>query len=138
MAGPVSPSARAKSLANDFGPTRGPNAPDGFLIILLDDNPEFDGVELDSTSCPGYARAAVNNDDFEVVSGVGMRVLKTLASPTGAWTKIARYAALLNASDTSEMWDYTAINPIRVREAGPFESALSFTVYYSDDSTDPS
>jgi hypothetical protein len=137
MAGPVSPAARAKSLANDFGPTRGPNAPDGFYIILLDDNPEFDGEELDSGTCPGYARTAVDNDDFAVISGVGMRVTANPAAPTGAWTKIARYAALLNAADTSEMWDYTAINPIRVREAGPFENPLSFTVYYSDDSTEP-
>jgi hypothetical protein len=136
MAGPVSPSARAKSLANDFGPTRGPNAPDGFYIILLDDNPEFDGVELDTGTCPGYARTAVDNDDF-VVDDVGMKVVAALAAPSGAWTKIARYAALLNAADTSEMWDYAAIDPIRVREAGPFESPLSFIVYYSDDSTEP-
>lgn len=138
MAGPFSASARAKSLANDFGPTRGPNSPDHFLVILLDDHPEFDGVELDTSTCPGYARATVDNDDFAVVDSVGMGITVTLADPTAAWTKIARYAALLNSADTSEMWDYTAIDPIRVREAGPFVADLSFTVYYSDDSTEAS
>lgn len=137
MAGPLSPTARAKSLANDFGPTRGPNAPDSFYVILLDDDPEFDGVELDSGTCPGYARVLVDSDDFVVVDDVGMRIFATLPDATGAWSKIGRFAALLNSADTTEMWDYTTIDPIRVREAGYFEEALSFTVYYSDDSTEP-
>lgn len=135
MAGPLSDTARAKSLANDFGPTRGPNSPDQFLIAIYDDNPEFGGVELDTGSCPGYARATVDNDDF-AVGTVGMSVTGSMADATGAWTQIGRYLVLLNAADDTEAWDYTAISALRVREAGPVDD-VEFTVFYSDDATTP-
>lgn len=139
MAGPLSSAARAKSLANDFGPTRGPNSPDFFEVALYDDNPEFDGVELTDADCPGYARFTVDNDDFTAVTeGVQIVVLaEDLPEPTGSWTKSARWAVLLNSTDDTEAWDYSEIDPMRATAAGPFEDDFELTVFYSDDSTDP-
>jgi len=135
MAGPLSDTARAKSLSDDFGPTRGPNSPDQFLVAIYDDNPDFGGVELDGGSCPGYARTTVNNDDFIVVDG-GMSITATLANPTEAWTQVGRYVVLLNADDDTEAWDYGPVTAIRVSSAGTLQP-LIVTVHYDDDTTTP-
>ena len=131
MAGPLSSTARAKSLANDFGPTRGVNSPTQFQVALYDESPEFGGVELDTTSCPGYARPTINNADF-AADGETFVIEVLPASPTGAWTKTAKYAVLLNAADTTEVWDFLPINQVRVSSAGPFPMPLRLVIYYND------
>lgn len=135
MAGPLSLTARTKSLSNDYGPTRGPNAADGFRAAIYDDHPEFGGVELDTVSCPGYARVVVDNDDFAVVGG-GIEVTVAVADATGPWTKTGRWVLLLNAADLTEVWDYVPVTAVRPSEASTFDP-LRITVFYSDDSTTP-
>lgn len=137
MAGPLSQTARAKSLANDFGPTRGPNAADSFIAHLYDDHPEFGGVELDTTSCPGYVAPTIDNDDFAADGDGGMSVVVELADATAAWTKVGRWVVLENAAVADEFWDYVQVDAVTVSAAGPFPEDLEITVLYADDSTDP-
>ena len=135
MAGPLSQSAREKSLANDFGPTHGANSPTQFLLALYTGHPEFGGVELNSTDCPGYARPTINNTAFALVDG-RFEVEVTPANATGAWTQVADYAVLLNATTPTEAWDYAPIQRVQVNAAGPL-TPIVFTVFYSDDATTP-
>lgn len=134
MAGPLSPGARSQSLQNDYAETP-PARPSGFLAAIYDGDPEFGGEELTDADCPGYARVPVAYTDFTVVDE-GIEAVVTGFEATAAWTKVGRVVLLLNADDPSEGWDYSFIATLRVRAAGPLDP-LQFTVYYSDDSTDP-
>lgn len=140
MAGPFAPPARLKSLKNDYGSAHGPNAPTDWLIAILDGHPEQGGVELDDTSCPGYARLEATQADFvETVDG-GMQATIGLPDATGPWTKTGVFAMAIDADDPDPEtggWDYVLIDQVTLSEAGPFENPLRFTVYYSDDSTTP-
>lgn len=137
MAGPLSPAARLKSLSNDYGPTRGPNAPDNWLAHLYDDNPAVDGVELDTGTCPGYAAIAFANGDFAATDDNQVQATVTVGDATGAWTKSARWVVLEDADNPGEFWDYVPINELLATAAGPFDGPLEITVNYVDDAADP-
>lgn len=136
MAGPYSPNARVRSLKNDFGPLRGPNSPDTFLVALLVGVPGFGGVELDDGQCPGYVRVEIDNDDFIVGTDGLVSISVPIGDATGPWLQVADTAALLDAADPSEMWDYVPIERVRVTAAGPVNPVI-FTVNYADDATVP-
>lgn len=136
MAGPLSADARVKSLQGDYGPTRSSQAPDSLVAHLYDGHPEFDGVELDTSSCPGYVAPTIDSDNFEAVDG-GVQVTVTLADSTGAWTKVGRWVVLENADAAGEFWDYVPVGAVKPTDAGDFDP-LVITLFYSDDSTDPS
>jgi hypothetical protein len=73
--------AQERSLDNDYGPDRGPSAPDDLLVHLFMGDPEGDGVEVPDESevddgaggtvlVPnGYAPAAMSNDDWAPAAG---------------------------------------------------------------------
>lgn len=73
--------AMERSLDNDYGPNRGPNAPDDLIVHLFAGDPTGDGVEVPDESevddgdggtemVPnGYAPAAMSNDDWAPATG---------------------------------------------------------------------
>jgi hypothetical protein len=138
MAGPLSPAARLKSLSNDYGTTRGANAPDNWLAHIYDGNPSVDGVELDDASCPGYVAIEIPNDDFAATDDNQMEVTVSVPDAEGAWTKTGRFVVLEDADNLGEFWDYVPINALQATAAGPWGEDLEITINYVDDATEPS
>lgn len=91
--------ARNASLDNDYGTTRGPNAADSHEVALLD----TDGLEVDSTTAPGYARATVVPADWPPAEEGQKTVVVTFAAPTDEWTPVAGWQLIDPA--TGAVWD---------------------------------
>ncbi len=136
MVAPLSPSARLKSLKNDYGATHGENAPTSWLVAFYDDFPEFGGVELNDTDCPGYARIAVAQAEFEATANNSMSAIVAPDEATDVWTRPARVAAMLNADDPDEIWDYTPIASVMPKDDGTFDP-VEIEIFYTDDTTSP-
>jgi len=137
MAGPLSAPARLKSLLDDYGPTRGPNAPDNLLAHIYDGNPAMGGTELDDVTCPGYEPVAIDSDDFEATDDNQVQVEATVADATGAWTRTGRWVVLEDADNLGEFWDYVPIAAVTAADAGPFAGPLLIALNYVDDATAP-
>jgi hypothetical protein len=122
--------AMERSLDNDYGPTRGPNAPDSFEVMLLDAT----GEEIPGTTegvANGYARPTHPNDAWLAATG-GAKVSEvvTFAAPTGAW-ETAYYWALRDPL-TGLVWDYSPLTePLDVTGPGT-PVTLVMTVFYED------
>lgn len=125
----LSVDAMNASLDNDYGTTRGPNAADSHELMLLDESPEFDGVEITGG---GYARPAVAPEDWDAADGGSKGVFVQFADATGAWSAPAKYWALVDAADHTTVWDYAALNEVLVvSEAGP-GPGIQVTAFYAD------
>ena len=129
--------AMERSLDNDYGSTRGPNAPDSFEVMLLDSfGVEIDDVSLDEdgiTEIPnGYARATHDNDDWlPAAEGVKVSGTVTFPAPTAEW-ETAVYRALIDPL-TNQRWDYAPLaDPLDVSGAGSGTPTLVMTVFYDD------
>lgn len=121
--------AMNRSLDNDYGTTRGPNAPDAFEVALFDEDPTLDGVELAGN---GYARGAQDNDDW-LPSADGLKAtVAPVAFPdaTAAWTT-ARYWGLYDPI-TATWWEYARlVEPLDVTAAGPGPT-LALAIFYDN------
>lgn len=131
--------AMNKSLDNDYGTTRGPNAPSSHKLALFDGDPmiaEIDGggVEITNVNNPGYARVTVNPADW-LAAANGMKSLaapKQLPATTGQWLDSPSHWALLDGSDNVTMWDCGPLSePLEVTGAGS-GPLVTFSVFYDD------
>lgn len=98
--------AAEASLNMSYGDDRGPLAPDTLEIALYSGDPAFDGVELNDTDCPGYARLTVANDNttwLPAADGEKRSVLLTFPA-TDQWTRAATYVQIYDAG-SDQPWD---------------------------------
>lgn len=126
--------AMNRSLDNDYGTTRGPNAADSHELALFDNDPTIDGVELDAGDCPGYARPDVDPADWAVAAG-GQKSTSApiqFANSTDPWTTQAKWWALVDGDDHTTVWDCAALNEaLSVTDAG-LGPAIQPTVFYAN------
>ncbi len=127
------------SLDNDYGATRGPNAPASHELALYVGDPQVDpleggGYEIADDTCPGYARVSIPNNGVWAPANEGLKTLIDGAEfppPTGEW------------ADEPTHWGLVAPGGV-VWDTGPFTEALQVTaasdtgplvqptVFYSD------
>lgn len=114
--------AMSASLDNDYGPTRGPNAPDSHEVALFFGDPlvavgDDGGVELDATDCPGYARVTVDSDDWPAADEGVKSLSVTFPAPTDEWLTSATHWGLYGSD--GNWWDVGEMaEPLEVTSAG--------------------
>lgn len=137
--------AQNKSLDNDYGATKGPNAPATHQVALFIGDPMTDGVEVaDETEVDdgmggtifvpnGYARVSLTNGAAWSAAADG---LKSTAAPVEFPTALAEYPdtvthwALYDAADSTTMWDCAPLTePLDVTSAGD-GPAVILSVFY--------
>lgn len=134
--------ARLRSLQDDYGPTRGPNAPDSYTVELWVGDPSLAGsyqmpatttLEDSTVVANGYAAPTVLSDNFAPDElGIGVRV--QFPDATEEWPDTATHW-LLRDTVTGEGWDYALLaTPLDVTAPGP-GPAVDVTVFYDDDIT---
>lgn len=124
--------AQNASLDNDYGASKGANAPTAHEVALFTDHPDLGGTELTSTG--GYARVSWTNDgtNWPAASG-GQKTSATVTFPvpTAAWSDTATYWVLFDAADSTTRWDCGRLSEeISVDEAGGSVTAV-LTIYYN-------
>src|SRR5690349_21683106 len=95
--------AQNKSLDNDYGATKGANAPASHALALFAGDPNLDGTELTATG--GYARATVANNGTNwpaAADGVKVAAAQAFPTSTGPWSDVATHWALF---DGTTCWD---------------------------------
>lgn len=98
--------AAEASLDMSYGDDRGTLAPDFLEIALYSGDPAFDGVEVNDTDCPGYARITVPNDNTTwnpAANGEKSSVILTFPA-TAQWTVAPNYVQIYD-DDTGQPWD---------------------------------
>ena len=126
--------AMNRSLDNDYGTTRGPNAADSHELALFDNDPTIDGVELDDADCPGYARADVAPADWAASAGGSKSTTDPVPfdDPTDAWDTQAKWWALIDGDDHTTVWDCAALSEaLSITEAGG-DLSIQPTVFYAN------
>lgn len=122
--------AMNRSLDNDYGSTRGPNAPAAFEVALFDGDPTQGGVELAGS---GYARGALNNATGWLAAVDGLKAtVAPVAFPasTAAWNT-ARYWALFDTV-TATWWEYARlVEPLEVTTAAPGPT-VALAIFYDN------
>lgn len=134
--------AMEKSLDNDYGPTRGANSPDEFEVALFSGDPENGGLEIsDETEIDlpgggidvvanGYARAVLDNDDWDPAAGGIKSAEVTFAAPTQAWETITHWG--LYDPVEGVWWDCAPFaEPLDVTGAGPAVD-VTLSVFYDN------
>lgn len=117
--------AQNRSLDNDYGTTRGPNAPDDFEVALFDINPASGGVEITG---PGYARAALDSDDWLPADEGVKRVTVAFPDSTDTWSQ-ATYWGLYDPV-VGLWWDCAPlVLPLNVTGAGTGPT-VALSVFY--------
>jgi hypothetical protein len=126
----LSVAAMNTSLDDDYGTTRGPNAPDAHEVALFTGDPTLGGVEL---AGGGYARVVVNPGDWAAAVGGAKATVAPVQFPdaTADWASQARYWVLFDHADHVTGWDYAALNEALSVFEGP-GPAVQLTVYYAD------
>lgn len=130
----VSLDAQNASLANDYGPTKGPNAPASLQVALFDGDPLTGGVELAPDG--GYVRVTVPNDGSTWPTapdgGAVTSVALSWGPSTDAWSAVATHFVLFDDADGATAWDsgLLADGGVSVDSAG-VTSAAACTVYYN-------
>lgn len=120
--------AQNRSLDNDYGTIRGPHAADSHQLALFFGDPLEDGVELNGTDCPGYARATVLPADWLAAADGAKTATVTFPDTTGEWTIAATHWGLFGDDDA--WWDCNELaEPLEVTGAsnGP---VVDVTVQY--------
>ena len=137
----LDPSARLKSLQNDYGTTRGPNSPAAYTLHLYVGDPEMGGTEMPTTTtleddtvvANGYVAPMVQSNSF-APDDIGMTATVPLPDALAEWPDAATHWLLRDAT-TGEGWDYAPLSePLSVTAAGPVQP-LDVTVFYDDDIT---
>jgi hypothetical protein len=123
--------AQNASLDNDYGASRGPNAPAAHQVALFDGDPLLGGLEL--TSAGGYARVTVTNNGTNwpaAASGAKTSAAVTFPTSSGAWSSTATHWVLYDDADGTTAWDSAPLDDeIDINEAGDTAST-TLTVYY--------
>jgi hypothetical protein len=124
--------AMNRSLDNDYGSTRGPNAPDSHFVSLWVDDPMLGGEECDG---PGYARVELDQDTGWQAADDGYKDLVTgvqFAAPSGAWPQCTHWA-LMDDTDPDQMWDCGPLtSPLNISSSSPTGPLVTFAIYYDD------
>lgn len=136
--------AMNRSLNNDYGTSRGPNAADSHQLALFVGDPmipadDDGGVECAPGTHPGYARVTVNPGDW-LPAADGRKMLtgpKQLPATTGEWDPEPDYWALFDGAVPGLMWDCGPLTaPLQV--TGPGDGPLvSVAVFYDDAVSEP-
>lgn len=121
--------AQNKSLDNDYGATRGSNAPASHQLALFAGDPSLDGVEL--ASAGGYARVTIaNNGTSWPAAAAGQKTGPGVTFPTstGAWSDVATHWVLIGSD--GNRWDSGALaEEIDITAAGVTKKVTP-TIYY--------
>jgi hypothetical protein len=134
----------SRSLDNDYGTTRGPNAPSSHKLALFVGDPmvpltDGGGVECDSVNHPGYGRVTVSPGDWlAAVDGrKDLAAPKQLPATTGEWDPEPTHWGLFDGDDNTTLWDCGPLTePLQVTGAGS-GPLVSVRVYYDDAVTEP-
>lgn len=128
------------SLNNDYGATKGPNAPASHQFALYVGDPQIDlvnggGYEINNVNCPGYARVTMLNDGTtwapasgglkQTVAGI------TLPAPTGEWVDEPTHWGLIAAGEV--VWDTGPFTePMQITGSSTEGIVVRPVVFYSD------
>jgi len=128
----ISTAAQNKSLANDYGASKGPNAASAHKVRLYVGDPAAGGSELASTG--GYTPPVLSNDGTGWPStpsaGAITSAPVTFATSTAAWASVPTHF-LLEDNTTGDAWDSGPLaNEIVVDQAGTVVTA-TLTVFYN-------
>lgn len=125
--------AQEASLDNDYGPTRGPNAPDGLEVAFFAGDPDVDGIEVPTAvegEPTGYERVSFSNDDWEPADG-GVKRSFPIEFPDALteWPETVTHAALRDPV-TGLWWDSLELEePLDVTGPGAF-AAVVLPIFY--------
>jgi hypothetical protein len=123
----ASVAAQNASLDNDYGTTRGPNAPDAHELALFNGDPRFGGTELSGN---GYDRTPVLPADWDPAEDGAKSATVTPADATGEWQSATHW--LLIATATGDWWETAALDQATsVTAAGPV-TPVTVTAFYGD------
>lgn len=122
--------AMNRSLDNDYGTARGPNAADSHTLHLFFGDPMEDGVEITGN---GYASVTVLPADWSPAVD-GMKSLTTPAefpAPTGEWLDSPTHWALFG--DDGAWWDCAPLTePLDVTGASSVGPLVDVTIFFDD------
>ncbi len=121
--------ARERSLNNDYGATRGPNAPATLEASLWVGHPDDDDGE--EVIGGGYARVTFSNDNWlAAADGVKVSLPITFPAATGEYPDTVTYVLLTDPSDDSR-WDCVPLDePLDV--TGPGDGpVVTIRIYYN-------
>lgn len=128
--------AQNASLDNDYGATKGANAPAAHQVAIFTDHPDLGGVELDSFG--GYARVMWTNNgtNWPAASG-GQKVSADVVFATssdewqaGGVSATGTYWVLFDNADGTTRWDCGRISDeVSVSATGAVVT-LRLTIYY--------
>lgn len=141
---PLSINAQNASLDNDYGATRGSNAPDSLEVLLYAGDPALDGVEIADTTEDddnpgvfvdnGYAPAVIANDG--TIWAAAADGLKATVAPVqfadalASWETVTHF--VLRDEATGDLWDAAPLlEPLDVTAAGD-GPAVTLVLFYSD------
>ena len=125
----ASVTAQNASLDNDYGVTRGPNAPDAHELALFTGDPMLGGVEI---SGGGYVRAPVPPAAWGTAVGGAKSATVTFADTTSDWLTNVTHWLLLDAADSTTRWDsasFAEAGQITDMGDGP---VVTVTIFYPD------
>lgn len=122
--------AMNRSLDNDYGTTRGPNAPASHSLALFVGDPMTDGVEVSGN---GYARVVILPADWAPAAD-GMKSLINPAefpAPTAEWPDSPTYWALIGSDGF--WWDCAPLTePLDITSASPEGPLVDVTIFFDD------
>lgn len=132
----LSVEARNRSLDNDYGPDRGPNAPDAHQVILYIGDPRLGGLEVSSVGT-GYVRPVLDSDTAWDPAADGSKANTggiTWADSTDSWGVITHWG-LADDDDPTVVWDtgQFAVPIDATTPGGTFVlGAGALTIFYTD------
>jgi hypothetical protein len=130
----LDPAAQSASLDNDYGATKGPNAPASLEVALFTDDPLLGGVELAATG--GYARVVVPNDGttWPAAASGGSKTSAQVSfgTSTDAWSDVAAWFVLFDHADGVTRWDAQELTDEIVVTAAGTPASVQMTVYYDN------
>lgn len=122
--------AMNRSLDNDYGSTRGPNAPAAFEVALFFGDPTLGGVELAGN---GYAPGSLDNGTGWLAAADGVKRTVTpvpFPDATAAWSTATHWA--LRDPITGLWWEYARlVEPLEVTTAGPGPT-VALAIFYDN------
>jgi hypothetical protein len=129
--------AMNKSLDNDYGATKGPNAAASHQLALFSSDPLVEDdpttVELTTGTCPGYGRATIANGAAWAAAANGQKATAapvTMPAPTAEWAVSATHWGLYG-SDGS-WWDCGPLtDDLLITGAGP-GPLVNPVIFYAD------
>ncbi|WP_067428547.1 phage tail fiber protein [Nocardioides jensenii] len=117
------------SLDNDYGTTRGPNAPAEHELALFSGDPMDGGVEV---SGGGYSRVTVTEADWAAAADGEKSLLETVEFPptTDEWEDDVTHFALIAAGEV--MWDCAPLADDLVITGPGTGPAITITLFHAD------